>query len=389
MSDVHAELRELEQTLSRISGMSFGMPLNQLKPELSALGLSGLARYTLNNLGDPYDEGSYQLHSKKYERELIAWLAGLYKLQEDHWGYVTGGGSEGNLFGTYLGREYLASRQAAHGAPSEPQPESRPLMLFSADAHYSFPKAARMLAIDREVVAAQQSGEMNYEDLTRLVARHRARPLLLALSIGTTLKGAIDDVERVLAILRKHEVERFYIHCDAALLGMMLPFMDAPLPMHFGQAIGSISISGHKFLGSPLPCGIVLTRKSQLRVLSQTVEVTGSKDLTIGGSRAGFSALLLWYLVKQRQAAFKDEVSTCMRNAAYLHERLTQRDWYSIRHPLSTTVTLRRPADKALCKLYQLSLQGDMARVVVLPHISREDIDGFLKALAATTPVPP
>ena len=41
--------------------------------------------------------------------------------------------------------------------------------------------------------------------------------------------------------------ERFYIHCDGALFGMMMPFIrsDAPV-VTFAKPIGSVSVSGHK-----------------------------------------------------------------------------------------------------------------------------------------------
>ena len=61
-------------------------------------------QYTINNLGDPYVNGNYGIHSREFERECLAWFARLYGL-EDHWGYVTSCGTEGNLYGIFLGRE--------------------------------------------------------------------------------------------------------------------------------------------------------------------------------------------------------------------------------------------------------------------------------------------
>jgi histidine decarboxylase len=46
--------------------------------------------------------------------------------------------------------------------------------------------------------------------------------------VGTTLKGAIDDIDLVIETLYKcgFTRDRFYIHCDGALFGIMLPFID-------------------------------------------------------------------------------------------------------------------------------------------------------------------
>lgn len=43
---------------------------------------------------------------------------------------------------------------------------------------------------------------------------------------GTTVKGAIDDLDRIIRTLEKCGFrDRFYIHCDGALAGLMMPFI--------------------------------------------------------------------------------------------------------------------------------------------------------------------
>lgn len=377
-----SELVRLEREFQELSRLSFGMPLNQRKPDLSPLGLSGLARYTINNLGDPFNEGSYLVHAKRHEREVLRWFAELYRLEDrQHWGYLTSCGSEGNLFGVYVGREALRP-----SAASGPDPAG-PLVLASKAAHYSIAKAARLLAVEFRSIDALATGAMDMAALDRQVADSAHRSVLLCLCIGTTLKGAIDDVDRALEILARRRVERFYIHCDAALLGAMLPFMDVPLAVHFGKAIDSLSISGHKFLGSPLPCGVVLTRRHHIDCLSQELQVTGSTDITITGSRHGLAALLLWYLIQGKRSSLRAEVEACRDNAEYLAAELLRLDWPFVFNRPSTTLALRRPAEAALCRKYQLSIQGDVARVVVLPHISRRDLELFVTDLRSTRPV--
>ncbi len=79
---------------------------------------------------------------------------------------------------------------------------------------------------------------------------------------------------QVLDILREsgYTEDRFYIHCDGALFGMMMPFLkDAPM-VTFKKPIGSVSVSGHKFVGAPVPCGVVITRFKYVMALSTDVE---------------------------------------------------------------------------------------------------------------------
>lgn len=86
---------------------------------------AGLNAYSLNNAGDPFIECSYGLNSRPFEVHLefctnflmrlyhnqvgvLRWFAKLWDIEvKDFWGYVTTGGTEGNLHGIYLGREHF------------------------------------------------------------------------------------------------------------------------------------------------------------------------------------------------------------------------------------------------------------------------------------------
>ena len=66
------------------------------------------------------------------------------------------------------------------------------------------------------------------------------------------------------SILDELAIENRYIHCDAALCGGYAAFLDPPPAWDFEDGADSIAISGHKFLGSPIPCGIVLARRAHV-----------------------------------------------------------------------------------------------------------------------------
>lgn len=58
----------------------------------------------LNNAGDPFMECNYGIHSKKFEIAVLDWFARLWELPKDqYWGYVTSGGTEGNMHGLLVG----------------------------------------------------------------------------------------------------------------------------------------------------------------------------------------------------------------------------------------------------------------------------------------------
>lgn len=91
--------------------------------------LESLAKYSINNLGDPFIESNYGVHSREFEVGVLNWFAKLWEIDEDeYWGYITNCGTEGNLHGIYVGRENL--------------PDG--ILYASRETHYSIFKAARM-----------------------------------------------------------------------------------------------------------------------------------------------------------------------------------------------------------------------------------------------------
>jgi hypothetical protein len=70
-----------------------------------------------------------------------------------------------------------------------------------------------------------------------------------------------------------------------------------------------------------------------------------------------------------------------------MHQRLQPEGWKSIHNPPSPTVAFRKPARSDIVRRYQISVQGDFARVVVLPHIDRRVLDMFLDELFTSIPI--
>lgn len=307
--------------------------------------------FSLNNLGDPFVPSNYQIDSRYFEQEVIAFFAELYQA-EDWWGYVTTCGTEGNLYGLLLGRETY--------------PDG--ILYASADSHYSVAKAARFFKIPYSVVRSQPNGEMDYTDFEAKL--EPSRPAIVNLNIGTTLKGAVDDLEKILEVLDAKQIKDFYIHCDGALGGMLLPYL-APGRFNFKLPIHSLAISGHKFIGCPFPCGIVLTRQALVNQLAMNIEYIGSKDTTLGGSRNGHAPLFLWYAIQQRKYLFGQEAQECVSKASYLYYQLEQAGLSCLLNRYSSTVVFPKPCEVTVRK-WQLSTLGDLAHVVVMQNHSRE-----------------
>ena len=131
---------------------------------------------------------------------------------DEAWGYVTSGGTEGNLYGLYLAREMFPNG----------------IFYFSEETHYSVLKNLRVLNARYVMIKRQDDGEIDYQDLQDMVRVNRDLPAVIIANIGTTMRGAVDDIERIKEILRGLGVTHSYLHADAALSGMILPFVPEP-----------------------------------------------------------------------------------------------------------------------------------------------------------------
>ena len=88
--------------------------------------LSRFMKYSINNLGDPFQESNYGVHSRKFELEILEFFSKLWKIN-DYWGYVTNSGTEGNLQSILVARENF--------------PDG--ILYASEESHYSIFKAAK------------------------------------------------------------------------------------------------------------------------------------------------------------------------------------------------------------------------------------------------------
>ncbi len=88
-------------------------------------------------------------------------------------------------------------------------------------------------------VKTLKSGEIDYDHFRELLFINKSRPAIVNVNCGTTVKGAVDDLDRVLEILRDcgYNEDRFYIHVDGALFGMMVSMHHLIVPCSAGSRV--------------------------------------------------------------------------------------------------------------------------------------------------------
>jgi histidine decarboxylase len=335
-----------------------------------------LLQYPLNNMGDPFIESTYDLYSRSIEREVVEFFADLFRAPKNNsWGYVTNGGSEGNLYGLYVARELY--------------PQG--MVYYSEATHYSVQKNIHLLGMPSMVIRSVPNGEMDYDDLCQALQLHRHQPAIVLANIGTTMTEAKDDVSCILAELKECAIKSYYIHCDAALAGTYLALLEEDPDFDFAHGADSIVISGHKFIGSPIPCGVVIVKKNYKERIGRTIPYIGPLDTTITGSRNGHSPVFLWYALKQMgREGLKARAINSLQLADYSVQQLQHIGIKAWRNPNAITVVFPQPS-KELCVKWQLAGENGLTHIVCMPGITTETIDRFVgdlvKELAIRSPI--
>ena len=72
------------------------------------------------------------------------------------------------------------------------------LVLLGGWQHAQCCTSDAMMALQ---IGTLESGEIDYDELRDTLAANSSRPAILNVNIGTTVRGAVDDLDRVLQIL--------------------------------------------------------------------------------------------------------------------------------------------------------------------------------------------
>jgi histidine decarboxylase len=366
ITDFSAELDTLLNHIKDKTRNFLGYPVSK---DFDYTELLPFLQYPLNNLGDPFVDSTYAVGSREMEKEVVQFFAGLFRAPADNWwGYVTNGGSEGNLYGLYLARELY--------------PQA--MVYYSEATHYSVHKNLHLLNMPSIVIRAQENGEIDYEDLHNTIQMNRHKPVIILANIGTTMTEARDDVKQIKQILKDLAIKNHYIHADGALSGSYSAFIDPRPAFDFADGVDSIAVSGHKFVGSPIPCGVVVAKKSNRDRIARSVAYIGSMDTTITGSRNGHSPLFLWYAIKKAGLeGFKARAAHSLEIAAYAEQRLKELGLDAWRNPNAITVVFPEP-EEAIRHKWQLASEQGFSHIICMPNVTRAQIDEVVAEIAAT-----
>ena len=244
---------------------------------------------------------------------------------------------------------------------------------------------------------------MDPDDLASRLAKHADCPALVVATVGTTFKGAIDNLDRIQEKLRGHAS---YVHLDAALFGGYLPFTRHANEVAHQTSeatdrgrYDSIAVSCHKFFGFPSPAGIFVTRNNLYDEFNEFFSRIHNPEYihhvpgTITCSRDAVKPAEFYYFTTSdaRNKQIED-AEQMLQNATYLLNEL-RGNFSELRamkaNALSNTVYFKRPSD-TIVKKYSLATMHlqengkseEYAHVVVMPHVTREILTELLTDLS-------
>lgn len=191
----------------------------------------------------------------RLERSLTGWLAEAIGLPIGSGGVAASGGTLSNLMA-------LVTARHARGLATD----QRAVVLASADAHVSLRKAVSVMGLQPQAlrpIPVDRHGRMDIDALDQELLRLKRQglPVLAVVATaGTTVRGAVDPLEAMAGLCRRHG---HWLHVDGAIGAVF-----ALTPAHRDRVAGlgladSVTVNPQKLLGITKTSSLLLLARPQ------------------------------------------------------------------------------------------------------------------------------
>ena len=151
---------------------------------------------------------------------------------------------------------------------------------------------------------------------------------------------------------------------------MIAPFLEDRPKFDFVDGADSIAVSGHKFIGCPIPCGVVVCKRELVDAISNYIPYIHGRDETITGSRNGITPLFLWYAIRETsKEGLGKRVQDSVEKARYAQKKMIEAGIDAKLNKDTITVTFPKPSNELVAK-WQLATQSDYAHILTVPGVS-------------------
>lgn len=241
------------------------------------------------------------------EKRMVRWFCDLVGYPHAAFGTFCSGGSVANLIALRMAVADRLPESSSGGLQALREP---PVFYVSAEAHFSFGKAATVLGLGTDsmhLVPVDGRARVQLPALRDAIARDRAegrRPFAVVGIAGTTSSGSVDPLEEIAEVARR---EGLWYHIDAAWGSGILVSERHRHRLRGIEHADSVTFDPHKWMFMPLGSGAVLARDRQ--IMQRTFETqavyiptdederTDFRTYGLAGSRRN-DALKLWLSVQ-------------------------------------------------------------------------------------------
>ncbi|PYR35127.1 MAG: amino acid decarboxylase [Acidobacteria bacterium] len=295
------------------------------------------------------------------EREVLEWFRELLRFPRGAMGLLVSGGSMATMTAMAVARHVKSGVDVRQdglrgaGAPFA--------FYMTTEGHSCARKAIELLGFGSasiRIVPTTDAYTMDVAALDNAIAADRragVRPIAVVATAGTTNTGAIDDLQAIAAVCRRHDV---WMHVDAAYGG------PAILSDRYGSAIAALAhadsavVDPHKWMFVPVEAGFVIVRDgeamrsafslvpSYIRTQGSAGEVYGQPWFSEYGFQQtrGFRALKVWMAMQQfGTRGYKAIVEENIALAQYLADRVRGAEDFELMAPSSLSVVCFRYVD--------------------------------------------
>ena len=233
---------------------------------------SQIAEVLINATNQSMDSWDQSPAGSIMEEHLIDWLRQKAGYGEGTSGVFTSGGTQSNLMGVLLARDWAIASHWKNedgsewsvqrdGIPADAMKKVK--VICSENAHFSVQKNMAMMGMGFQsvvTVPSNANAQMDVAALEQTLAQLKAEGKIAACIVataGTTDAGAIDDLKAIRKLADEYQA---WLHVDAAWGGALLLSKDY---RHFLDGIeltDSITLDFHKHFFQTISCGAFLLK---------------------------------------------------------------------------------------------------------------------------------
>ena len=277
------------------------------------------------------------------EDRVMDWLRDMIGLPEAFTGVIEDSASTATLCALLTAREKASGRVVnAQGFGGE-----RFTVYCSSEAHSSVEKGVRIAGIGSRNLRRIRVDE-NYamdaralENAIRMDISEGYRPLAVVAALGTTGSTAIDPLDSVAAVCKRHGL---WLHVDAAYAGTALLLPSMRWMLKGIEAVDSFVFNPHKWMFTNFDCSAYFVRDADALMHTFTLlpeylktRVDGNvKNYRDWGIQLGrrFRALKLWFVIREFGVeGLRDTVTRHIRWAGELADTLREEADFELMAP--------------------------------------------------------